>query len=253
MNALQKMYEKDGFLIVQSGLPESDLDAARDAHGPLQPAEYHYNPQGKRVFEAWKTSQAVRDIAYAPAILAHLRELFGEEPRPNQTINFDRGSNQPLHQDGIHFQTWPSQGGMVGVWVALEDMDGDNGPLCYVPGSHKMGFKGWQALGFQQCKVGEQFAQYHLYEKWAEAVGKAWGGKHPFLCQKGEAFIWGLDLLHGGWPVKDPARTRHSQVTHYQFPSAKRGYAPMFSDTAGGGWHWKKMRWFDVAGNRSAS
>jgi ectoine hydroxylase-related dioxygenase (phytanoyl-CoA dioxygenase family) len=27
---------------------------------------------------------------------------------------------------------------MVGVWVALEDIDSSNGPLIYYPGSHRL-------------------------------------------------------------------------------------------------------------------
>ena len=30
------------------------------------------------------------------------------------------------------------EGFMCGVWVALEDMDMDNGPLVYYPGSHQL-------------------------------------------------------------------------------------------------------------------
>ena len=30
------------------------------------------------------------------------------------------------------------EGFMCGVWVALEDMDMENGPLVYYPGSHKL-------------------------------------------------------------------------------------------------------------------
>src|SRR5262249_3213297 len=35
--------------------------------------------------------------------------------------------------------------------------------------------------------------------------------------KKGHALIWAANLLHGGSPVADPDRTRHSQVTHYFF------------------------------------
>ena len=49
-----------------------------------------------------------------------------------KTINFLKGSNQPLHQDSIHFYTEP-QRWMVGTWTALQDMTEDCGPLTVVP------------------------------------------------------------------------------------------------------------------------
>lgn len=245
-------YAYNGFRIVASGVPEATLDAARKAKGPSQPEGYRYNKAGNRIFEAWKTSQAVRDIVFAPAVLAAIREEYDleSEPRALQTINFDRGTNQPLHQDGIHFQTQPL-GRMVGAWTALEDMDEDNGPLVYVPGSHREGFLGWQDLGFHQVPVGTQFSQYYEYEKRIKArAPAALGSLWTFTCKKGDTLIWGLDLFHGGAPIKDPTRTRHSQVTHYAFADAEFGWAPMFSNPASGDYLKKSMRWFDREGRQ---
>ena len=77
----------------------------------------------------------MRALATAPKVLALLDELYGREPLPFQTLNFRRGTQQAPHSDALHFSTIPA-GFMCGVWVALEDMDMDNGPLVYYPGSH---------------------------------------------------------------------------------------------------------------------
>lgn len=37
----------------------------------------------------------------------------------------------------IHFNSIPSSY-MCGAWVALEDINMDNGPVVYYPGSHKL-------------------------------------------------------------------------------------------------------------------
>lgn len=246
--AAKILYEEQGFLVIPTGLPEETLDAAREGTGPLQPEGYHYS-DGPRIFEAWKGSQAVRDLAYATPIVSLLHDLYGARPRPFQTINFRKGTNQPLHQDGIHFQTKPL-GRMAGAWVALEDMDERNGPLCYVPGSHRLGFLGWQDLGFSRSAPGEQFEQYRRYEEEIARRGAALGGPVPLVCRKGDAFVWGLDLLHGGWPIEDETRTRHSCVVHYHLDDADFGYAPMFSDPGAGEFHRKSMRWFDRSGQQ---
>lgn len=247
-HALQRFYKDNGYLHIHTLATKEALDSAWQAKGPRQPAGYHYN-KGERIFEGWMTSQAVRDIAYDENILKALRILFGSEPRPFQTINFTYPSNQPLHQDGIHFQTRPL-GKMVGVWVALEPVSEVNGTLCYVPKSHTLGYLGWQELGFHQVPVGTQFGQYREYEKKMEALGEKMGGKGPFNADAGDAFIWGLELLHGGWKPEDVDATRKSLVIHYFLEDAKEGWAPMFSNPHTGDYFKKTMRWFCRFGAR---
>ncbi len=56
---------------------------------------------------------------------------------------------------------------------------------------------------------------------------------------KGHAIIWSAKLLHGGSATKDPARTRHSQVTHYFFENCLY-YQPQKSDPFLG-----RVQWLD--------
>ncbi len=51
--------------------------------------------------------------------------------------------------------------------------------------------------------------------------------------RRGQAVIWAANLVHGGTPVKDSARTRHSQVTHDYFDGGA-WYMPLGSDPFGG-------------------
>ena len=47
----------------------------------------------------------------------------------------------------------------MGVWVALENIDAENGPLVYYPGSHKLPYFSMQDLG-----LGPGYSNYHAYE-----------------------------------------------------------------------------------------
>lgn len=237
-----EQYRRDGYVVIPTGLPPETLRAAQNVEGPLQPRGYHWS-DGPRVFEAWKQSQAVRDVAWCPAILDALEELHGR-CRPFQTINFRKGTNQRLHQDAIHFQTLPL-GEMVGVWVALEPMDEQNGTLCVVPGSHER-FVGWH---YPKCAPGEQFEYYGKYEENIELCHAGKDAK-PLPCSAGDAVIWHANLLHGGTPIVDESRTRYSQATHYYTEKARLGWAPMFSDPANLDFCIKSMRWFDAAGKQ---
>lgn len=241
---LPERYANDGYVVIPTSIPETTLHAARLAEGPLQPSGYHWS-DGPRVFEGWKLSQAVRDICWEAEILAAIKVVTGEDAFPFQTISFSKGTNQALHQDAVHFQTLPL-GKIVGVWVALEDMDKTNGPLRVVPCSHAQGYRGWW---HGKQVEGEQFDAYAGYER----VMEAWAAEseqHVVTCRQGSAVIWDLDLLHGGAKILDESRSRYSLAIHYFLDSAVMAWAPMFSNPQEFDYRFKSTRWFDKAGVR---
>jgi ectoine hydroxylase-related dioxygenase (phytanoyl-CoA dioxygenase family) len=46
------------------------------------------------------------------------------------------GSAKPYHQDNFYFQCFPGDR-VITAWIALDDVDADNGCLRYIDGSHK--------------------------------------------------------------------------------------------------------------------
>ena len=146
-SAQQEQFERDGYVVIDPGISDDviesvkrELDGRYITDGPQVLDEYDvkYRPgRNPAIQEAWKIFKPVREIALAPKVLDSLRELYGREPYPAQTINFPFGSEQHAHADGMLFNSFPI-GYMCGVWVALEDVDMENGPLVYYPGSHKL-------------------------------------------------------------------------------------------------------------------
>ncbi len=185
---------------------------------------YRENPlQPTRVQDAWKQVDEVRQLAVDRNVLAALEQLVGRKALPFQTLNFPIGTTQCAHSDTIHFNTMP-EGYMAGVWVALEDIDLDNGALVYYPGSHKLPYYSMQDLGLEPG-----YAHYHEYEQCIQNLIADENLQPEYgVINKGEAIIWHANLLHGGSSRKDIARTRHSQVTHYYFEGCKY-YTPMES------------------------
>lgn len=214
---------------------------------------YQYS-DSPRVFEAWKQSRAVLEAARHPKILERLEQMYGRKPLPFQTINFKKGSNQPLHSDVIHFHTMPHRW-VVGVWIALEDMDEYNGTLRYVPGSHTLPIYELQDLGIDKVDPQlpkedmdrEQVEKYRSYEMFIDNL--VWSMKlkeELFLARKGQALLWMANLLHGGAPIRDPQRTRWSQATHYYFEGCEHYYAPMFSNPRRGEYAEKDLSKKDI-------
>ncbi len=227
-------FHHDGFMMFDPGLPELMLDRAilDLASHPEIVRDLHH---GSRVFNGWKTSRAVRAIALAPRILRALRQLYGRKPLPFQTLNFPIGTEQKVHSDVIHFASDPPTY-MCGVWVALEDIDMNNGALVYYPGSHKL-----PVVSMEEVAPGPGPEYYHLYEAKIEKLVKDRNlTPHYAVLKKGQALIWASNLLHGGSAHRDKGRTRHSQVTHYYFEGCQY-YQPLSS--YGGYRHLKIDEW----------
>ncbi|MEZ0485764.1 phytanoyl-CoA dioxygenase family protein [Fibrella aquatica] len=226
-----RQFSEQGFLIFDPQIPMSIIDEARQQAEPLIPTT-HAN---SRVQDAWKTVPAVQQIAAAPRVLDMLRVLYRREPIPFQTLNFAVGTQQRTHSDSIHFNSIP-QRFMCGVWVALEDVRDDNGPLHYFPGSHKLPFYDLVDMGMKGtvAKTAEEVygKLYPRYEDFIAAMTEAHQLKKAVLnMKKGQAIIWSANLLHGGEPIQTPGSTRHSQVTHYYFNDCIY-YTPLRSDAA---------------------
>ncbi len=223
-----------GYMTFDPQIPEEVLDqAVRDAlDRPEAKGPTHH---GTRIFNGWKTSRAIRRIALAPRVLRVLRQLYGREPRPFQTLNFPIGTEQKVHSDVIHFNCDPPTY-MCGVWVALEDIDLDNGALVYYPGSHKL-----RVVTMEDVAPGPGVQYYPLYEEYVEKLVKESGlPPHYAVLKKGQALIWAANLLHGGSSHRDKSRTRHSQVTHYYFEGCQY-YMPL--ESYGGYRHLRFEEW----------
>ena len=227
-------FHGSGYLVIDPGIPEPVLDqAVRDllAMPGVAGATHH----GTRVFNGWKRSRAIRRVALAPRVLRILRQLYGREPRPFQTLNFPIGTEQRVHSDTIHFNSDPPSY-MCGVWVALEDIDMSNGALMYYPGSHKL-----PVVRMEDFAPEPGAKHYPAYEEYVEQLVRAKGLEPAYgVLKKGQALIWASNLFHGGSAHRDKARTRHSQVTHYYFDGCQY-YMPL--ESYGGYRHLRFEEW----------
>lgn len=170
-----------------------------------------------RIQDAWRALESVKDVAVNERVLGLLQFAYGRRPVPFQTLNFRVGTEQLTHSDTIHFDCFP-RNFMCGVWVAYEDAEIENGALHYFPGSHRLPSFVLEDLGISRATLATRTATYQKYEMAiADFIARNGMGKAVVPVKKGQALVWTANLFHGGEPIQNRSRTRHSQVTHCYF------------------------------------
>jgi hypothetical protein len=224
---LARRFHNDGYLALRHAIPDELCDRVRREVEPLLADERA--TQERRVQDAWtRGAEASRELALFPQVFDLLRVLYEREPIPFQTLNFKVGTEQHAHADAVHFSCIPPRY-MCGVWVALEPTDAGNGPLFYYPGSHRL-------PELTMYDLGQTFedVRYHEYEEFQYRLMDELGMEAvEFHAEKGDAFLWASNIVHGGRPVRETGRTRWSQVSHYYFEGGIY-YTPVFSDVVTG-------------------
>lgn len=174
---------------------------------------HHY-----RVQDIQDASQAARDMILHRRVVHALRLIFDETPVAMQSLFFEYGSEQRVHQDFPYVQS-QILSHLVGCWMACDEVDDDNGPLFYYPGSHRLPLFDWGGgslkFDFKDESQVDEFSE-HL-ETEAEKAGL---DKVTFHARRGDVFLWHGALAHGGSPVNDTQPTRRSLVVHYSTRTA---------------------------------
>ena len=163
----KQSYDQHGFVIVRQLLDDTDfaelrenLDRyVRDVVPKLPDADAFYHDRRKP--ETLKQMQRMghdpyfRENSQHPKWTALAQALVGEPVSADQPEWFNKppGTNHvtPPHQDNYYFCLAPSN--VVTIWMALDNVDAENGCLRYVVGSHLRGFRAHaksKILGFSQ-------------------------------------------------------------------------------------------------------
>jgi phytanoyl-CoA hydroxylase len=222
-----------GYVILEGGVrPEvcdrlrTDLDRAfaqgderllmySPGHDGQTPLRAGVDTERARVVDVYAFYESARAALFGDAIVRFLSMIFDDAPVLFQSLTFEKGSQQPLHQD-TEFVVTTSPLEFAASWIALEDIRPGSGELVYVDGSHRLPeylFSGTYKHWNEKRDGAEQQAEWRSHvEHHAERMGLE---QRTFRPRKGDALIWSADLVHGGSPVTDPALTRKSLVGHY--------------------------------------
>ena len=210
-------FVKNGYIVLEHFISlQQCAQINRDLGVLIASGKVGYEYKGQRIEKMFEHSKATRDLWAHPEILKVLSAIFDDQAVPCQTLNFVHGSQQNVHQDVIHLTPFPP-GFMCGVWVALEDIHPDSGPLMVYPGSHRLPRLYTQTVGVEKVrdssKWGEFTARYTPRVK--ELIDLA--GLEPvyYTPKAGSILIWHENLAHGGSRRNNDELTRKSIVSHY--------------------------------------
>lgn len=244
--AVARQLNRDGFAVID--FPEPDFDRVADEIKKALAPRFdwkgwraHAWPAGigMREQDVWSFDANVKRIACNAAMMRMLSRLYGRRMWPFQTLNFPVGTQQHYHSDSVHFSTIPERF-MCGVWVALEDVTEDAGPLVYYPGTHKWPVLYNETVGYRIAGQ-DAYPSQALYEGyWRELVAAQGIEPRTFTPRKGQALIWSANLLHGGARQTNGDVSRWSQVTHYYGDDCLY-MTPMLSDVATGNIYFRRM------------
>jgi len=94
----------------------------------------------RKVSRAYPCDLAFRAFVHDPRLVDLVRRFIGGEPLLMMDQIFMKpprhGSKKPYHQDNAYFKCEPADQ-LVTAWIALDDVNEENGCLRYIDGSHK--------------------------------------------------------------------------------------------------------------------
>ena len=183
-----------------------------------------------------KAGQIARDFLLHPRLYPILHDLFGEEPVGVQTMFYFKPAGargQELHQDNFYLRVKP--GTCMAAWLAVDDVDAENGGMKVVPGSHRE-----EIVCPQTADPTVSFtSDYVPVPPGMEAV-------HADM-KAGDVLFFNGSVIHGSTPNTSATRFRRSLIAHYvprysqelsiwyKTPMAFDGSVVSIAEAAGGG------------------
>lgn len=217
---LRQSWLRDGLVVMPGLVPAEQVDrhvelvANIRADVPDGTDEYGL---GDRIGQLHQRIPDLIDTVAHGRLLEFLEWALGDSPLLFASLNFDRGTQQESHVDLIYFCTEPLYS-MVGVWVALEDIDVDAGPLFYHMGSHHWPFEYPGDAGTSDALVeGDELGSRATswLKRLADRIADNGASSKPMVIKKGDAVVWHAKLAHGGMPRVRPELSRRSVVYHF--------------------------------------
>lgn len=150
-----------------------------------------------------KFSSLIESIITHPNISNCLSDFTGSKSHVwYQSMFFDKSTGTKLHQDTWYLDTIPN-GKLVGVWIALENIEYSAGPFCLYTNTDA---KKVTPDDFDFDNIEEDAAFKDQYPQ---------AKRYDFTARKGDILIWDSLTIHGALLPKDDSMTRKSITAHF--------------------------------------
>lgn len=239
---LAKYYHENGYVIVKSLIHKDLIDKFMKGYTEFKqkknyiiraqdtnrPEKLEVNKEGFIEHSMWNPhelpfcdsfSEGVTDIILSEAISGVLSAI-STEPRHTlwQSMFFDKSTGTVAHQDHYYLDTEPA-GGLIGVWIALEDIDPLAGAFYVCPKTHL-------------SVIANRSLDHN--EGYVNSVQSYMEKNHPFklacAINKGDVIFWHGMTIHGSFENKDSKYSRKSITSHF-IPNS---YTQLGAKSAGG-------------------
>ena len=195
-------YERDGVIRVRGLFSAAEVAAIRAELDRFMRDDLPSRPVDARTFEAdgrtvrnlWRLEihdPAILPMVEKPEIVALVSQLVHGEPLLVGVETFNKqarvGSAVPYHQDNGYFCQTPPD--MLTIWVAIDPVTMENGPVYYVRGSQKQGMLPTKPSGVKGNSIG-------LAEAPAVSLEEQFCG----LLDPGDALIHQCETIHHSAP-----------------------------------------------------
>lgn len=237
LDAISVELKDNGFYIIKNAVSLLDIDNLvneieeiiksrnrRDVlfqqHGSgrtLPICELEGDAKGARFVDLMMSLETAQKVLLTDKIINSLKQIFDTDPVLFQSLSFEYGSEQALHQDTAYVVTQPPMN-LVGVWIALEDIKPGSGELKYAKGSHKLPYffqEKTDKFHWNRDLDGDQLHSDYLNFLEKSSIEKSGIIIEHFLPEKGDALIWHSQLAHGGSKISNDSLTRKSLVGHF--------------------------------------
>lgn len=245
---LLRFWMNNGYVIIPAGLSASEAGRTQRAIDGLidrHERQMTYWEQGHKhmhlanrsklgaaeckVIDVHASDPDVQQAVFAPKIARFLELVMQSKAVAFQTLYFEYGSQQPIHQDTAFVYVDPPLE-FIASWIALEDVASGCGELIFHEGSHRLPD---ELYGNPPSKAlyGSDPRAATYSDELGQRCMDAGMRLERFLPKAGDVLFWAADLAHGGSP-RTNERTRRSLVTHYcpvhrRPPYAQAGYSPI--------------------------
>lgn len=245
LKAHVESFMKNGFAIVPDSVDEALIDAARAEFETFKSlnaeiCNKHKGDDGhlRRIVNSHLAFEGIRTLFQEnPLALALQDYLYGAETCIYTSLLFEAGSQQPIHRDSPYFTTVPEYT-YFGMWVAMEDVDEDNGPLQLIPGGHLSKEQDREAIARRYYNRPEDIDAFspQLWDDYQKAVVDQCLSEGLSVqtapMKKGSTLVWHPQLPHGGSIIKQMGRTRMSVVFHTTPPDTPVYHQDVFFNPA---------------------